>query len=83
MASLLADVLARDDWAVLASPPEGLRVDVILGGRSHTVEGADKARLLQLQALGKLRVTVLPNAGHWVQVDDAPGTLRALSEALS
>ena len=83
MGSLLEDVLRRDDWAVLASPPAGLRVDVILGGHSHTVEGADKARLEQLQALGKLRVTVLPNAGHWVQVDDAAGTLRALSEALS
>lgn len=83
MASLLKDVLARDDWAVLESPPEGLRVEVILGGRSRTVEGADKARLERLEALGKLRVTVLPNAGHWVQVDDPEGTLRALSEALS
>jgi esterase len=82
MESLLQDVLRRDDWGVLESPPEGVRVDVILGGRSRTVEGADRVRLEQLASRGKLRLTVLPEAGHWVQVDDLQGTLRAVSEAL-
>ena len=83
MESLLFDVFQRDDWRVLESPPPGLRTDVILGGRSRTVQGADRVRLERLEALGKLRVTVLPNAGHWVQVDDFTGTLNALTEALS
>lgn len=80
--ALLQDVLRRDDWAVLESPPAGLTVDVILGGRSRTVEGADRERLERLAAMGRLRLTVLEEAGHWVQVDDPAGTLRAVSQAL-
>ncbi len=83
MEALLQDVFHRDDWALLESPPQGLRVAVVLGGRSRTVEGGDKERLVRLAAEGKLRLTVLEGAGHWVQVDDAAGTLRAVSEALS
>jgi esterase len=82
MEALLQDVLRRDDWAVLESPPAGLTLDVILGGRSSTVEGADRERLERLAAQGRLRLTVLKEAGHWVQVDDPAGTLRAVSEAL-
>jgi esterase len=82
MEALLLDVLRRDDWALLESPPAGLTVDVILGGRSSTVEGTDRARLESLAAQGRLRLTVLPEAGHWVQVDDPAGTLRAVSMAL-
>jgi esterase len=83
MEALLRDVLRRDDWAVLETPPAGLTLDVILGGRSSTVEGADRARLERLAAQGKLRLTVLEGAGHWVQVDDLAGTLKAVVEALS
>jgi esterase len=82
MEALLQDVFTRDDWALLESPPEGLQVAVILGGRSRTVEGADRARLVRLAKEGKLRLTVLEAAGHWVHVDDPAGTLRAVSEAL-
>jgi esterase len=82
MDALLKDVLHRDDWPLLESPPEGLRFDVVLGGRSTTVQGEDLKRLQHLAAQGKLGLTVLPTAGHWVQVDDAAGTLKAVSEAL-
>jgi esterase len=83
MESLFLDVLTRDDWAVLESPPPGLRFNVILGGRSTTVHEEDLQRLERLAAAGRLRLTVLKEAGHWVQVDDRAGTLKAVSEALS
>lgn len=82
MESLLADVLRRDDWPLLESPPRGLGLYFVLGGRSSTVAGEDLRRLEQLSRKGHLRLTVLPGAGHWVQVDDPEGTLRAVSEAL-
>jgi len=82
MESLFEDVLRRDDWGLLESPPRGLRLDFILGGRSTTVEGEDLRRLEQLAAAGRLHLSVLKEAGHWVQVDDPQGTLRAVSEAL-
>jgi esterase len=82
MESLLQDGLARDDWRLLESPPRGLVLHFILGGRSSTVQGEDLRRLERLAKEGRLRLTVLPKAGHWVQVDDPEGTLRAVSEAL-
>ncbi len=83
MEALLKDALGRDDWAVVESPPAGLRLDFILGGRSTTVQGEDRLRLQRLAAAGRLRLTVLEEAGHWVQVDDAQGTLKAISEGLA
>lgn len=83
MEALFQDVLARDDWAVVESPPTGCRLHFILGGRSTTVQGEDLRRLEALAAAGRLGLTVLAEAGHWVQVDDPAGTLRAVSEALA
>ncbi len=83
MAALRADVLARDDWAVVTSPPAGLRLSFILGGRSRTVQPESRRRLEALAAAGRLDLTVLPTAGHWLQVDDPAGTLQAVTEALS
>jgi esterase len=82
MEALLEDVLVRDDWPLLEAPPPGLAFHVILGGRSRTVEGEDLARMERLAAQGRLRLTVLPEAGHWVQVDAPVQTLGAVSEAL-
>jgi esterase len=82
MEALLRDVLARDDWAVLESPPAGLRFTCVLGGRSRAVEGVDLQRLQRLADEGKLTLKILSTAGHWVQVDDPEGTLQAVSEAL-
>jgi len=83
MEALFQDALRRDDWSVVEAPPDGLRLDFILGGRSTTVQGEDLHRLERLAAAGRLGLTVLEDAGHWVQVDDAEGTLRAVSEALA
>src|SRR5208283_3608826 len=82
MESLLADALSRDDWAVVSHPPPGLRFDFILGGRSTTVQPEVVHRLEALAAEGRLGLRVLSQAGHWLQVDDPEGTLRAATEAL-
>jgi esterase len=83
MESLFEDVLLRDDWGVVESPPAELRLDFILGGRSTTVDAAARARLERLAAAGRVGLTVLPGAGHWVHVDDPVGTFRAVSAALA
>jgi esterase len=82
MESLFRDALARNDWALVTQPPPGLRLSFILGGRSTTVQGEAAGRLRALAAEGRLALTVLPEAGHWVHVDDAAGTLKAVTEAL-
>jgi len=83
MESLLGEVLRRDDWPLLESPPPGLRLHFVLGGRSTTVDGAARARLERLAEAGRLELTVLPGAGHWLHVDDPEGTFRAVSGALA
>jgi pimeloyl-ACP methyl ester carboxylesterase len=83
MEALLRDVFRRDDWAVVESPPPGVRFDFVLGGRSMTVDAEARARLERLAAAGRIGLTVLPDAGHWVHVDDPEGTLQAVSRALS
>ena len=82
MESLLADALIRDDWAVVSHPPPGLRFDFLLGGRSTTVQPEAVGRLQALAAEGRLGLRVLPQAGHWLHVDNPEGTLRAVTEAL-
>jgi esterase len=83
MEALLRDVFRRDDWAVVESPPPGVRFDFVLGGRSMTVDVEARARLERLAAAGRIGLTVLPEAGHWVHVDDPEATFRAVSKALS
>jgi esterase len=83
MESLFEDVLRRDDWATLTSPPAGLRFDFVLGGRSTTVDDQSRTRLERMASARRLGLTVLPEAGHWVHVDDPEGTFRAVAAALA
>lgn len=83
--ALLADYFARDLWHVLEAPSPGARIEFVVGGRSTVLSTEDRARLADLDARNPgLRVTTLPDADHWVHVDD-PGAvtdavLRALGE---
>ena len=83
MESLFQDVLVRDDWPVVTAPPPGLRLSFILGGRSTTVQGEAAQRLSALASEGRLGLTVLPEAGHWLHVDDPSGTVQAVTQALT
>ena len=76
--ALLADYFAQDLWAALESPRPGLRLDVVVGGRSEVLSLDDRARLDAASlAHPAVRVTTLPAAGHWVHVD-APDEVTAV-----
>jgi len=77
--TLLGDYFSRNLWSVLAGS-EAL-VDVVIGGRSYVWEAPDLARLCALgdQTGGRIRGVVLPEAGHWVHVDDPAGTTAAIT----
>lgn len=76
--ALLADYFAQDLWSALESPRPGLRLDVVVGGRSEVLSTADRARLdAASRAHPAVRVTTLPDAGHWVHVD-APEEVSAV-----
>jgi esterase len=75
--ALLDSYFSLDLWSVLER--SDALVDVVIGGRSRVWDAADRERLraLSLKKAGRLRMHVLPDAGHWVHVD-APQELRAL-----
>lgn len=77
--SLLDDYFARDLWPVIEGSKA--RIDVVIGGRSRVWSPANRARIAEIAArdVGDVRVHVLPEAGHWVHVDDPVGLREALT----
>lgn len=81
--ALLRDYLERDLWGVVEAPPEGLVLDFVVGGRSEVLTPDDRARLRHAEerAGGRLRVTEIADAGHWVHVDAPDAMLAVLLRA--
>jgi pimeloyl-ACP methyl ester carboxylesterase len=81
--ALVADYFAADLWPALESERAARRVDVVLGGRSRAVPAVERARLEALaRESTRVRVHVLPTAGHWVHVDDPEGLFTIVRSAL-
>lgn len=85
--ALLDDYFATDLWPIVEAPPAGTRIELVVGGRSAVFDDADRARAARIAAgsHGRVGLSIVPEAGHWVHVD-APDellalTLRAIDEA--
>ncbi len=72
---LLDDYRATDAWATLEENP--CDTHCVLGGRSPVVPESSKSRFER-----STTVHVLPDAGHWVHVDNLPGLLELFVEHL-
>jgi esterase len=77
--ALLDDYFDRDLWPVLEASQA--KVDIVIGARSKVFDGADLERLAELErsTSGRIKAHVLPEAGHWVHVDDPAGVATALA----
>lgn len=75
---LLDSYFSSDLWPVLEG--SGARVDVVIGGRSQVWGDEQRVRIeaLRERRPACIHVTVLPEAGHWVHVDDPTGLRAAL-----
>lgn len=82
--TLLDDYFARDDWAVVESPPGKVCVHLIIGGASVAYGESDRARARDAAAdhPSRVDITLLDDAGHWVHADDPDGLHEALASAL-
>lgn len=77
--ALLDDHDRTDVWELVESPPAGIRLGFVLGGRSRSLPGSDRERLHELARRDIIELHVLPEAGHWLHADDPTGLLRILS----
>lgn len=74
-----------DYWHLLEQPPKGMEINIV---RAEKSDRWDPDIIQQLEDLssrrvdetnGKVCVHVLPNAGHWVHVDNPKGLLEILA----
>ena len=75
---LIVDFDRRDLWPLIEAPPPGLALRVVVGGRSDAVPPADRERLRAAATRGAIELYELPQAGHWLHVDDPDGLVALL-----
>ena len=78
--ALLDDHLRRDLWPVVEGLHAGTEVHFVVGDRSRVLppDFAETLAERGRKARGQWTVSRLRDAGHWLHVDDADGTLRAV-----
>ena len=80
---MLDDYWARDFWPVIESEGRGPRVHVVRAGQSERWTSDIVARLDRAASSGRAKFHTLPDAGHWVHVDDLEGLLRVMEPSLT
>jgi pimeloyl-ACP methyl ester carboxylesterase len=78
--ALLADYVRQDFGDLLAAPP--CPIHLVQAGRSDRWTAPILRRLAAAERPGGLVRHVLPEAGHWVHVDDPDGLLALLNEGV-
>ena len=75
-------------WDLLQSPPEGVNIHIV---RAANSDRFSRTELEQLEGVGKgnasgegrVHVHVLPDAGHWLHVENPEGLLKIISPSLA
>lgn len=81
--TLLLDYDSRDLWPYLdarAASPIDLRF--VVAERSERLDAGIREHLQRLATEGRLHYDLLPNAGHWLHVDNPDGLLDLIAKAL-
>lgn len=81
IADLLRDYLERDLWLAVGVGPRPEwpgALHVVVGGRSSAVPDAERERF----AAAGAEVAVLPDAGHWLNVDAGPALVELMAGGL-
>ncbi|MCK6569957.1 alpha/beta hydrolase [Myxococcota bacterium] len=81
--SMLEAYFETDFWPFLRAVPPSMVVHVVRAARSDRWRAADLAHFADVQPGGRVRLHVLPDAGHWVHVDNPAGLSDLLVDALT
>ncbi len=79
--AMLRDYLATDFWPWLTRTTQ--TVHLLRAGRGGRWSESDLLAAARLSPESSVRVHLLPEAGHWVHVDDPEGTMALLATSLS
>ncbi|MGB8332375.1 MAG: alpha/beta hydrolase [Polyangiales bacterium] len=78
ISELIEDYARTDSWGIVEMPPDGTRINLVIGGRSPVFTAADRRRAERIAARNsRVSVQIIEEAGHWVHID-APDALVAL-----
>lgn len=82
--ALLHDYFVTDLWPAIDPPPQATTAHLIIAGESTVFDAEDRDRAIDVAARhGRVHVTVLAEADHWVHVDDPEGLTATIVEALA
>lgn len=78
---MMHDYFSVDSWPYLEQPRDAPRIHLVIAERSDRWTPKMRSRALALPAPG-VTTHVLPNAGHWVHVDNPAGLLALIAPTL-
>lgn len=81
-AAMLEDYFTVDGWPTLSRPRDLPRIDVLRAGRSDRWDADTLARFDRLPEDVPTRLHTLPDAGHWVHVDDPDAVIARIVGSL-
>ncbi len=76
--ALIADYFRREHWPWIEAVVPHRHVQLVVGGRSDRFTADEREHAETLARVGAIRLDRLPEAGHWVHVDDPDGLHEAL-----
>jgi pimeloyl-ACP methyl ester carboxylesterase len=81
--ALLLDYAASDHWPFLDSRhQDDLDLRIVVAERSDRLDQEARAHFERLASRGQLGYQLLPDAGHWLHVDNPEGLLALLAKNL-
>jgi len=80
---LLDDYFKRDLWPVVEHPPPGVELHLVVAERSRRLNEEARARLSARADQRQVHRYTLPDAGHWLHVDNPNGLVALLSQGLA